>query len=173
MGSGGLIVMDETSCMVDVARYFLAFLQDESCGKCVPCREGVGRMLEILTDICQGRGKPGDIDLLREVAQVTSDGSLCALGGSAPNPVLSTLRYFAEEFRAHVEDHRCPAKVCKALITFRILPDKCTGCTACARKCPKNVISGERKKVHTIDQSGCIKCGACFDACKFEAVEVA
>jgi NADH-quinone oxidoreductase subunit F len=172
MGSGGLIVMDETSCMVDVSRYFLQFLLNESCGKCVPCREGIRRMLEIVTHICEGKAREGDIELLRDVAQVTSDASLCALGGSAANPVLSTLRYFAEEYRAHIEEHRCPAKVCKSLITFRILPDKCTGCTACARKCPKNVISGERKKVHLIDQSGCIKCGVCLDACKFAAVEV-
>ncbi|OGV74573.1 MAG: hypothetical protein A2269_09420 [Lentisphaerae bacterium RIFOXYA12_FULL_60_10] len=172
MGSGGLIVMDETSCMVDVARYFLAFLQEESCGKCVPCREGIRRMLDILNDICAGRAGPGAIDRLRELAQTTVDGSLCALGGSAPNPVLSTLRHFSEEYRAHVEEHRCPAKVCKALITFRILPEACTGCAACARKCPVHVISGERKKRHVIDPSGCIKCGACLDACKFNAVEV-
>jgi NADH:ubiquinone oxidoreductase subunit F (NADH-binding)/Pyruvate/2-oxoacid:ferredoxin oxidoreductase delta subunit len=172
MGSGGLIVMDENSCMVDVSRYFLAFLLNESCGKCVPCREGIRRMLNILTDICNGRGKEGDIDLLREVAAVTMDASLCALGGSAPNPVLSTLRYFAEEYHAHVVEHRCPAKVCKGLIKFSILADKCTGCMACAKKCPTKVISGEKKKVHVIDQTGCIKCGACLDTCKFDAVEV-
>ena len=129
-------------------------------------------MLDILNAISKGQAGPGDIELLRDVAQVTMDASLCALGGSAPNPVLSTLRYFPEEYRAHVEEHRCPAKVCKALITFRILPDKCTGCTMCARKCPPKVISGEKKKLHVIDQAGCIKCGACLDACKFDAVDV-
>ena len=172
MGSGGVIVMDDTSCMVDVARYFLQFLLAESCGKCIPCREGIARMLDILNAICRGDGKPEDLDRLREIAQVTSDASLCALGSSSPNPVLSTLRYFADEYRAHIEEHRCPAKVCKPLLTFRILEDKCVGCTACAKRCPQKVISGQRKKPHVIDTAGCIKCGACVDACKFAAVEV-
>ena len=172
MGSGGLIVMDETSCMVDVARYFLNFLSDESCGKCVPCREGIAAMASILTDICEGRGTQEHIPLLKDLAEATAEGSLCALGGSSANPVLSTLRYFAEEYRAHIEDHRCPAKVCKALITYRILPEACTGCTACVRKCPQGVISGKKKQAHAIDQSGCIKCGVCFDTCRFQAIEV-
>lgn len=172
MGSGGLIVMDETSCMVDVARYFLNFLSDESCGKCVPCREGIAAMFNILTDICEGRGTKEHMPLLQELAEATAQGSLCALGGSAANPVLSTLRYFPEEYRAHIEEHKCPAKVCKALITFKILPDNCTGCTACVRKCPQKVISGKKKEAHVIEQSGCIKCGVCFDTCRFEAIEV-
>jgi len=141
MGSGGLIVMDETSCMVDVARYFLNFLSDESCGKCVPCREGIAAMAGILTDICEGRGTEDHIPLLKDLADATAEGSLCALGGSSANPVLSTLRYFMEEYRAHIEDHTCPAKVCKALITYRILPDACTGCMDCARACPLKSIS--------------------------------
>jgi NADH-quinone oxidoreductase subunit F len=173
MGSGGMIVMDETSCMVDVARYFLEFLQDESCGKCVPCREGITRMRDILDDICAGRGQPGDIDRLRALGTVTAEASVCALGGSSANPVLSTLKYFEEEYLAHIEHGKCPAKVCKALLTYRVLEDTCVGCTLCAKKCPENCISGERKSPHSIDQEKCIKCGACLTACKFDAVEVA
>jgi len=172
MGSGGMIVMDDHTCMVDVARYFLAFLKDESCGKCVPCREGTRRMLDILTDICEGRGQPGDIELLGDLATAMVDGSLCALGGSAPNPVLTTLKYFGDEYRAHIEEKRCPAKVCRALIAYRINPDTCTGCTLCVAACPENAISGEKKQPHTIDASKCIKCGLCADACRFDAVEV-
>jgi NADH:ubiquinone oxidoreductase subunit F (NADH-binding)/NAD-dependent dihydropyrimidine dehydrogenase PreA subunit/(2Fe-2S) ferredoxin len=172
MGSGGMIVMDDRTCMVDVARYFLGFLKEESCGKCVPCREGTARMLDILTDICEGRGRTGDIELLHDLAEGITDGSLCALGTSAPNPVLTTLKYFESEYRAHVEEHRCPAKVCRALIRYRIDPEKCTGCSLCAAGCPKKVIAGERKKTYTIDQSGCIKCGLCLDACRFDAVVV-
>ena len=172
MGSGGMVVMDETSCMVDVARFFVHFLRAESCGKCLPCREGLARMDDILTGICEGRGRESDVELLKELSVAITDGSLCALGGSAPNPVLSTLRYFEDEYRAHILDRRCPAKTCKALITYRILPDKCTGCTVCAKKCPPRVIAGKRKEPHQIDPSGCIKCGACFDACRFDAIEV-
>jgi NADH:ubiquinone oxidoreductase subunit F (NADH-binding)/NAD-dependent dihydropyrimidine dehydrogenase PreA subunit len=172
MGSGGLIVMDETSCMVDVSRYFLNFLSDESCGKCVPCREGIAAMLSILTDISEGRGTKEHLPLLHDLAQATALGALCALGGSSANPVLSTLRYFEEEYRIHIEEHKCPAKVCKALITFKISPEKCNGCTACTRKCPQKVISGKKKEVHVIDQSGCIKCGVCADTCRFQAIEV-
>jgi NADH-quinone oxidoreductase subunit F len=172
MGSGGMIVMDETSCMVDVARYFLEFLQDESCGKCVPCREGVTRMFDILTRACNGQGEESDIEVLQELAEVTTDASLCALGGSAANPVLTMLKYFKDEYEAHIHDRKCPAGVCKALITYRIDVDKCTGCTVCAKKCPKDVISGKKKETHMIEQTGCIKCGACLDACKFDAVEI-
>ena len=172
MGSGGMIVMDETSCMVDVAKYFLHFLMNESCGKCVPCREGIYQMHGILDRVTRGEGKPGDLELLQEIAAVTGDASLCALGTSAPNPVLTTLRYFADEVRAHVEERRCPAKVCKALITYRVLHEKCTGCTACARACPEKAISGQKKKPHTIDAAKCIKCGICRDTCRFEAIEV-
>ena len=172
MGSGGMIVMDNHTCMVDIARYFLAFLKDESCGKCVPCREGTARMLDILTDICEGRGRPGDIELLGDLAAVMVDGSLCALGGSAPNPVLTTLKYFSEEYRAHIEERRCPAKVCRALITHKINPEKCTGCTLCANICPMKAISGEKKEPHEIDESKCIRCGLCVDSCRFEAIEV-
>jgi NADH:ubiquinone oxidoreductase subunit F (NADH-binding)/Pyruvate/2-oxoacid:ferredoxin oxidoreductase delta subunit/(2Fe-2S) ferredoxin len=173
MGSGGMIVMDDRTCMVDVARYFLAFLKDESCGKCVPCREGTARMLDVLTAICEGRGQPSDIDLLNDLSAGVADASLCALGSSAPNPVLTTLKYFGDEYRAHIEDKRCPAKVCRALIRYRILADQCTGCTACAKVCPEQCIAGEPKQLHVIDQGRCVKCGMCKDACRFEAVEVA
>jgi len=172
MGSGGMIVMDDRSCMVDVAKYFLGFLSNESCGKCVPCREGVVRMYEIVDRITRGEGHPSDIDLLEELSVGVEDASLCALGSTAPYPVLSTLRYFRDEYDAHILDKRCPAGVCKALVTYSIDEEKCTGCTACARKCPAGCISGEKKALHAIDSSKCIKCGVCADTCKFEAVLV-
>jgi NADH:ubiquinone oxidoreductase subunit F (NADH-binding)/(2Fe-2S) ferredoxin/Pyruvate/2-oxoacid:ferredoxin oxidoreductase delta subunit len=172
MGSGGMIVMDDHSCMVDVARYFLAFLKEESCGKCVPCREGVRRMSDILEDICAGKGRPGDVELLETMSQAIADGSLCALGGSAPNPVLSTIRYFREEYEAHIKDHRCPAGVCKALITYSIDPEKCTGCGLCIKVCPTQATSGEKKKAHSIDNAKCTRCGACIESCKFDAINV-
>jgi NADH:ubiquinone oxidoreductase subunit F (NADH-binding) len=173
MGSGGMIVMDENTCMVDIARYFIEFLVSESCGKCVPCREGIYRMNEILHDICAGKGKKGDVELLESMAQAIKDGSLCALGGSAPNPVLSTIKYFRDEYDAHINKKKCPAGVCRALIKFSIDKEKCTGCGACAKKCPVEAISGERKKVHAIDQAKCVKCGVCRETCKFDAVTVA
>ena len=172
MGSGGMIVMDESTCMVDVAKYFVKFLTEESCGKCVPCREGLDRMLDILTDITEGTGKEGDIELLEELGGVIKDSSLCALGGSAPNPVLSTIRYFRDEYEAHINDRHCPAGVCKALITFAIDEEQCNGCGLCAKSCPQQAISGEKKTPHAIDQARCIKCGLCRDSCKFEAVIV-
>jgi NADH-quinone oxidoreductase subunit F len=172
MGSGGMIVMDETSCMVDVARYFLAFLKEESCGKCVPCREGVKRMSDILEDICAGKGKDGDIEILEEMSKAITDGSLCALGGSAPNPVMSTIRYFREEYDAHIKEHRCPAGVCKALITYSIDAEKCTGCGLCAKVCTVRAITGEKKKAHIIDKDKCTRCGACIQSCKFDAINV-
>jgi len=173
MGSGGMIVMDEDTCMVDVAKYFLDFLADESCGKCVPCREGIKRMLEILTDITEGRGKEGDIELLEELAEVIRDVSLCALGATAPNPVLSTLRYFRDEYEAHIAEKRCPAYVCKALVSYYIEPDKCQACMICLRNCPAEAISGTKNQIHVIDQSKCTKCGTCFDVCppRFGAVK--
>jgi len=172
MGSGGMIVMDESTCMVDVAKYFVKFLTGESCGKCVPCREGLDRMLDILTDITEGAGKEGDIELLEELGGVIKDTSLCALGGTAPNPVLSTIRYFRDEYEAHIKEQRCPAGVCKALITFTIDEDKCNGCGRCLKNCPQEAISGEKKEPHKIDQDKCIKCGLCRDNCKYDAVIV-
>ena len=174
MGSGGMVVMDETTCMVDVARFFLDFTQKESCGKCVQCRIGTKRMLEILERICNGEGQPGDIELLQEIALKVGEGSLCGLGQSAPNPVLTTIRYFREEYEAHINDKKCPAKQCKALITYRIDPEKCKSCSLCAKKCPVSCIKGEKKKPYVIDQEQCIKCGNCMEVCptKFNAVTV-
>jgi len=172
MGSGGMIVMDEGTCMVDVARYFLEFLRDESCGKCTACREGVDVMYRIVSDICEGKGKEEHIPLLAELGDAVKDSSMCALGATAPNPVMSTLRYFEDEYRAHIRDHRCPAGVCKALVTFRIDPEKCRACLLCNKNCPQKAISGEKKKPQTIDEEKCIKCGVCRDVCKYEAVTV-
>lgn len=171
MGSGGMIVMDEDTCMVDVARYFLAFLRYESCGKCVPCREGIKRMLEIVTNITAGRGKKEDLDLLYELAEIVKDFSLCGLGKTAPNTVLSTLRYFIEEYEVHVRDKKCPAGICKDLIEYFILEDKCTGCGACLKLCPQQAIDAFGL-IYTIDPAKCIKCGICRDACSFEAIIV-
>jgi len=173
MGSGGMIVMDEDTCMVDVARYFLDFLSDESCGKCVPCREGIRQMLKILTNISKGEGKEGDIELLEELSQVTRDASLCALGRTAANPVLSTIHYFRDEYEAHIKEKRCPAYVCKALISYYIDPEKCQACMICLRQCPAGAISGGKNQIHVIDQEKCTKCGTCFEACppRFGAVK--
>jgi NADH:ubiquinone oxidoreductase subunit F (NADH-binding)/(2Fe-2S) ferredoxin/NAD-dependent dihydropyrimidine dehydrogenase PreA subunit len=173
MGSGGMVVMDEGTCMVDVAKYFLKFLQDESCGKCVPCRIGVDRMLEIVTDITEGRGTRKQIELLEELAETVAETSLCGLGKTAPNPVLSTMRYFADEYYAHVDEKRCPAGVCKALISYDILEEKCNGCGVCLRACPHGAIKGEKKKVHAIEPHLCVKCGICVTECKFDAIAVA
>lgn len=165
MGSGGMIVMDEDTCMVDVARYFLNFTEEESCGKCVPCRVGTRQMAETLTRITQGAGEEGDVERLEELAQTVKAGSLCGLGQTAPNPVLTTIRYFRDEYEAHIKEKSCPALVCKDLIIYHIEPEKCVGCLLCLKNCPVDAISGERKKVHVIDQELCIKCGACFDVC--------
>lgn len=170
MGSGGMIVMDETTCMVDVARYFIHFLSTESCGKCLPCREGLTKVLEILDRITMGFGKVEDLNLLDEIGIWLSEASLCALGGSAANPLLSTLRYFKDEYEAHIIEKRCPASVCKKLISYRILEDRCNGCQACTRFCPVSAISGARKEIHHIDTNVCVKCGACLDRCKKEAI---
>jgi NADH:ubiquinone oxidoreductase subunit F (NADH-binding)/(2Fe-2S) ferredoxin/NAD-dependent dihydropyrimidine dehydrogenase PreA subunit len=172
MGSGGMIVMDEDTCMVDTARYFLNFLADESCGKCVPCREGIKQMLDILTDITEGRGEKKDIELLEEVAATVKDFSLCALGTTAPNPVLSTLKYFRDEYLAHIEQKRCPAYVCKPLISYYIDPEKCQACMICLRQCPVEAISGGKNQIHVIDQAKCTKCNTCFEVCppRFSAV---
>lgn len=170
MGSGGMIVMDDRTCMVDVAKYFLSFLEDESCGKCVPCRVGIRRMRELLDDITAGRGRPGDADYLQHMAEVIKDGSLCGLGKTAPNPVLATLRYFRDEYEAHIREKRCPAGVCKSLITYAIDAERCTGCGACLRACPEGAVSGSKKKPHRIHIEKCIKCGACFEVCAFDAI---
>ncbi|MBN1570466.1 MAG: SLBB domain-containing protein [Acidobacteria bacterium] len=170
MGSGGMIVMDDQTCMVDVARYFISFLTEESCGKCTPCREGLRTMLEILERITQGKGLPGDLEKLQEMAEVMQDCCLCALGTSAPNPVLSTLHYFKDEYDAHIKEHRCPGGVCKELIEYEIDPAKCDGCHACVRGCSVQAILGEVKKTHILDKAKCVKCGACIEACKRDAI---
>jgi NADP-reducing hydrogenase subunit HndC len=170
MGSGGLIVMDEDNCMVDIAKFFLEFTVDESCGKCTPCRVGTKRLLEMLEKITKGKGKLEDLEKMEKLCYYIKANSLCGLGQTAPNPVLSTLRYFKNEYLAHVVDKKCPAGVCKDLLQYQIVPEKCKGCTACARVCPVGAISGEVKKVHEIDQTKCIKCGACMEKCKFGAI---
>ncbi len=171
MGSGGMIVLDETTCMVDVARYFLDFTQLESCGKCTFCRIGTRRMLEVLSRICEGNGVPEDLALLEELAVQVKDTSLCGLGQTAPNPVLTTLRYFREEYEEHINDKKCRAGKCANLCGYMITDD-CTGCTACARKCPVDAISGVRKELHVIDLEKCVRCGVCRDVCNFDAVKV-
>ena len=172
MGSGCMVVMDDSTCMVNIARFFLDFTARESCGKCVPCRIGTTRMMEILNRICEGEGQEGDIELLEELCVSIKDGALCGLGQTAPNPVLTTIRYFREEYEAHIRDKKCPAHECSALLTISIDPAKCTGCTVCARKCPVECISGTRKEPHVIDQSACIKCKQCVSSCKFGAIVV-
>ena len=171
MGSGGMVVMDTSSCMVDIAKFFLNFTQNESCGKCTFCRVGTKRMLEILIRISDGEGEMEDLDTLEELSQNIIKGSLCGLGQTAPNPVLTTLKYFRDEYIAHIKNKTCPAGVCTALLKYEVKEDKCIGCTVCAMKCPVSCISGERKQVHFIDQDACIKCGACYDACKFDAIK--
>ena len=172
MGSGGLVVMDEKTCMVDIARYFTSFLASESCGKCSSCRVGLVRMLEILTRICDGKGGHGDVERLEELGAVIKETAMCGLGQTSANPVLSTIRYFRDEYDAHIKEHRCPAGFCKELITYGILEDKCVGCGACSRVCPTGAVSGQKKQVHRIDTQKCIKCGACSEVCKFDAVQV-
>jgi len=172
MGSGGMIVMDQDTCMVDVARYFVDFLKDESCGQCNPCREGLKQMLDILTGICEGNGKQGDIELLEELGTMMQKFSLCGLGTSAPNPVLTNILFFRDEYEAHIRDKKCPAGVCKPLFHYEIDPEACTGCQVCFRKCPQDAISGEKKKPHELHQDKCIKCGICYDGCKFNAIVV-
>lgn len=173
MGSGGMIVMDEDTCMVDIARYFINFCCEESCGKCIPCREGLRILLEILTDICEGRGKEEELKILERIADVMKDASLCALGSTAANPVLTTLRYFRDEYEAHIKDKRCPAKVCKNLITYYIDPEKCQACMICLKNCSTGAIQGEKDLVHWIEQDKCIKCGICYEVCpeRFSAVK--
>jgi NADH-quinone oxidoreductase subunit F len=170
MGSGGMIVMDQDTCMVDVARYFLNFLKGESCGKCTPCREGIKQILHILDRICEGDGKDGDLQRLIDLGNAVQDTSLCALGGSAANPLLTTINYFEEEYLAHIHSKRCPAAVCRALIEYMIVAEKCTGCMACIKRCPKDGIAGVLKKPHFIDREKCIKCGICYETCNFDAV---
>jgi NADH:ubiquinone oxidoreductase subunit F (NADH-binding)/(2Fe-2S) ferredoxin/Pyruvate/2-oxoacid:ferredoxin oxidoreductase delta subunit len=172
MGSGGMIVMDETTCVPEVARYFMRFTRSESCGKCAPCRLGTTQFCRILDDTCSGRGTMDDLDLLEELGSSVKQAALCGLGQTAPNPVLSTLKYFRDEYVAHIRDKRCPAGVCRELVTYAILADKCTGCGACLRRCPADAVAGEKKQPHVIDDSKCVRCGVCADACKFGAVEV-
>ncbi len=172
MGSGGFVIMDEETCMVDIARFFMDFVQDESCGKCVPCRVGTRRMLEILNDICAGRGQPGDIELLEQMGKSIMRGSLCGLGAGAPNPVMSTIKYFRHEYEAHIYEKKCPAKVCRALIEYKVDADLCIGCTRCARNCPVNAIAGKPKEKHVIDPAICIRCGICKQVCPVAAIDV-
>ena len=170
MGSGGMVVMDETTCMVDVAKFFLTFTQSESCGKCTFCRVGTLRMLEILDRITKGQGAIEDLELLEDLALEIKNNSLCGLGQSAPNPVLSTLRYFRDEYEAHILEKRCPALQCTELIRYEVIADKCIGCTLCKRACPTQAIDGEVKKIHFIRQEDCIRCGVCFQKCKSDAI---
>ncbi|UCE36390.1 MAG: 4Fe-4S binding protein [Thermoplasmata archaeon] len=172
MGSGGLIVMDDSRCMVDVAKYFIDFLVEESCGKCTPCREGLVIIKTILARVTNGLGEPSDLEMLSDISETIKNASLCDLGGSAPNPALSTLKYFKDEYKAHIIDKKCPAGVCKALIQYTISKENCNGCGVCPKHCPEDAISGEKKELHTIDQSKCVKCGICREVCKFDAVEV-
>ncbi|HSO26433.1 MAG TPA: NADH-ubiquinone oxidoreductase-F iron-sulfur binding region domain-containing protein, partial [Anaerolineales bacterium] len=172
MGSGGMIIMDEDTCMVDIARYFIEFTQDESCGKCTPCRVGPRRRLETLERMCEGRGQTSDLDLLESLCDQVQNNSLCGLGQGAPTPVISTLKLFRAEYEAHINEKRCPARVCKALIRYEIQEDICTGCMVCGRNCPVNAIQGERRQAHTIDLETCIRCGICAQVCNFNAVAV-
>jgi len=170
MGSGGLIVMDEETCMVNLAEYFLRFLRDESCGKCTPCREGIPQMLHILENITHGQGRKGDLEKLERLAELLTEAALCALGKTAANPVLSTVRYFRNEYEEHIEHQRCPAKVCRGLFYYEISADTCTGCGICRKNCPVEAITGERRKAHLIDRQKCTKCGVCFEKCPFNAI---
>jgi NADH:ubiquinone oxidoreductase subunit F (NADH-binding) len=170
MGSGGLVVLDETSCMVEIARFFLEFTQNESCGKCTFCRVGTRRMLEILTRITMGEGRPGDIEKLETLGRQIREASLCGLGQSAPNPALTTIKYYRDEYEAHIAEKRCPAGACTALVDFFIDPEKCTGCTLCAKKCSVGAITGDKKKPHVIDNDKCVRCGQCITSCRFEAI---
>jgi NADH:ubiquinone oxidoreductase subunit F (NADH-binding) len=172
MGSGGLVVADEGTCMVDFAAYFMRFTQEESCGKCVPCRVGTKAMLETLERICAGDGRSGDVEYLIELGEEIKRSSLCGLGQTAPNPVLSTIRYFQDEYEAHIEDATCPAGVCKGLITYSVIEENCTGCMVCLRNCPEGAIQGEKKEVHFIDRTICTRCGMCMSVCKFDAILV-
>jgi NADP-reducing hydrogenase subunit HndC len=172
MGSGAMIVMDSTDCVVDIGRYFLRFLEEESCGKCMPCRLGLTRMREILDSFSEGHGSEKDIEDLLSLSEAIKDGALCALGSSAPNPVLTTINYFKEEYLAHINLQKCPAGVCKSLITYQIDPELCTGCTSCAKQCPVSCIDGEKKEPHMINAALCIRCGVCRDTCKFNAINV-
>jgi NADH-quinone oxidoreductase subunit F len=170
MGSGGLVVLDETSCMVEMARFFLEFTQNESCGKCTFCRVGTRRMLEILTRITMGEGIPEDIEKLQKLGKQIREASLCGLGQSAPNPALTTIKYYRDEYEAHIVDKRCPAGTCTALVDFYIDPEKCTGCTLCVKKCSVEAITGEKKKPHVIDNDKCVRCGRCITSCRFDAI---